>query len=720
MTSTAFKIYGMDCAEEVATLKKELSPIQGVETLDFDVLNGKMVVSYDQEKIRAETLIEAIKRTGMRAEVYSESRAIDQHGTVWERWGRTALTILSGLFLIIGFLIHAGIVGLKTAIADDTLSIPLSAKCFYLLAAISGAWFVLPKAWYSLKRLRPDMNLLMVIAVIGAILIGEWFEAATVSFLFAVSLSLESWSVSRARRAIAALMELTPLKARVIDEKGNEKEVDAAIVAVGTRIIVKPGEKIPLDGKIISGSSSLNQAPITGESMPVNKNPGDEVFAGSINEEGALEIETTKPASESTLSKIIKLVQEAQSKRSASELWVEKFARFYTPLVMGLAFAVAILPPLVLGSPWEKWIYEALVLLVIACPCALVISTPVSIVSALVAAAKSGVLIKGGTFVELPSKIRVIAMDKTGTLTQGKPEVDVIFPLSGHSEEELITIAAAIEKRSEHPLAQAIVRFAAEQKIDPVPVTQYTAVKGKGATATLGNKQVWVGSHRYLEERGKETPEMHAKLDELSAGGRSVVVIGEDSHVCGFISLADKVRSDAKESIDRLKAAGVEKIIMLTGDNKPTANAIANLTGVDEARAELLPEDKVKVIEELVASYGTVAMVGDGVNDAPALARSSLGIAMGVGGTDAALETADIALMKDELSKLPWLIEHSKKTMTVIRQNIFASLSVKALFVILTISGHGSLWLAIAADMGMSLAVVANALRLLNPGASAK
>jgi len=713
MKSVALKIYGMDCAEEVAILKKELSPIDGVQSLNFDILNGKMLLSYDEGKTDLVVLIDAVKRTGMRAELYSESRAIEKHGSIWERLGRTILTTLSGAFLLGGFAVHSMSVGVTAAFTAGDATVPIEAKTLYFFALIFGAWFVFPKAWLSLKRFRPDMNLLMTVAVFGALAIGEWFEATTVAFLFAFSLALESWSVSRARKAIAALMELAPLKARVIDEQGNEEEIDAGMILVGTRILVKPGEKIPLDGKVHAGTSSVNQAPITGESLPVDKVVGDEVFAGSINEEGAIEIETLKPASESTLSKIIKLVKDAQSKRSASEQWVEKFARFYTPAIMVLAIAVAILPPLLFGSPLEKWIYEALVLLVIACPCALVISTPVSIVSSLVAAAKNGILIKGGTYVEIPARLRVIAMDKTGTLTEGKPRVDSLVPLSGHSEAELLTIATAIEKRSEHPLAQAIVRFAASRNINPPPVENYSAVKGKGATATLKGRPVWVGSHRYLEETGKETPELHTKLEELSSGGRSVVVIGEENHICGFITLADKVRPDAKETINQLRKAGIEKIIMLTGDNASTADAIARLTGVDEVRAELLPEDKVKVIEELVSQYQVVAMVGDGVNDAPALARSSLGIAMGAGGSDAALETADIALMRDELSRLPWLILHSKRTLRTIRQNIFASLGVKALFMLLTILGHASLWMAIAADMGVSLFVVANALRLL-------
>ena len=712
MPSVALKIHGMDCAEEVAVLKRELSPVSGVKTLDFDVLNGKMTISYEEEKLNVETLIDAVTKTGMRAEIYTESSVNEPQGSSWERWGKTIFTSLSGALLIGGFIVNASAVGFKAAVSEGEASVPLIAKLLYLSAAVLGAWFVLPKAWLSFKRFRPDMNLLMTIAVLGALAIGEWFEAGTVSFLFALSLALESWSVSRARRAIAALMELAPLKARIIGTNGKEEEVDASGVVTGTRILVKPGEKIPLDGRVVSGNSSVNQAPITGESMPVSKTVGDEVFAGTINEDGAMEIEVSKPASESTLSKIVKLVEEAQSKRSASEQWVEKFARYYTPIVMVSAILVALVPPLIFSASWEHWLYQALVLLVIACPCALVISTPVSIVSSLVAAAKNGVLVKGGTFMELPAQIKVIAMDKTGTLTQGKPEVEVIVPLFGHSENELLTIAAAIEKRSEHPLAHAIVRFATSRSVNPSPVENYTAIKGKGATALLNGKNVWVGSHRYLEERGEESAEMHLKLEELSAGGRSVVIIGEEDHVCGFIALADKVRDNAQESVRQFKELGVEKVIMLTGDNTPTGRAIGKATGVDEVKAELLPEDKVRIIEELVKAHGIVAMIGDGVNDAPALARASIGIAMGAG-SDAALETADVALMNDDLSRIPWLIGHSKRTLRIIRQNISLSLAVKALFVILTFSGHASLWMAIASDTGVSLLVVMNALRLL-------
>ena len=714
MANVALKIHGMDCAEEVSLLKREIAPLKGINELSFDVLNAKMTVSYAPEVVTPESLIEAVNRTGLKAELYEDARTNQKQGTPWDRWNRTVMTSASGVTLALGFLAHSSSVGIASALGESAQPIPLLARILYLVSTVTGAWFVFPKAWGALKRLRPDMNFLMTVAVIGALSIGEWFEAATVAFLFAVSLALESWSVSRARRAVAALMELSPTEARVIGKDGNEVQVAASEVQVGTRIIIKPGEKIPLDSKIVAGYTTIDQAPITGESMPVDKKVGDEIFAGTINQDGAIEAETVKPASQSTLSQIVKMVEEAQSKRSESEQWVERFARYYTPSVMVLATVIAIAPPLLIeGALWSKWFYEALVLLVIACPCALVIATPVSIVAALAAAAKNGILIKGGIYVELPGKLRAIALDKTGTLTEGRPSVEKIVPLSGHTENELLNIAAAIERPSEHPLARAIVQYASEKGINPPAVNDYQAVKGKGATALLNGEPVWVGSHRYLEERGVETPEMHKQLEELSSGGQSVVVIGERDHVCGFITLKDKLRESTPRAIEELKSLGIEHIIMLTGDNEPTARAIAQAAHVSEVRAELLPSDKVKAVEEIVAKYGIVAMVGDGVNDAPALARANLGIAMGAIGTDAALETADIALMKDDLSVLPWLINHSKRALSVIRQNIWAALGVKALFVALALTGYASLWAAIAADMGMSFLVVANSLRLL-------
>ena len=551
-------------------------------------------------------------------------------------------------------------------------------------------------------------------AVIGAAAIGEWFEAATVAFLFAVSLLLESWSVGRARRAIASLMSLTPPSARVRDKDGQLKEIAPDQVDVGTTFIVRPGEKIPLDGTVVKGIGAVNQAPITGESVPVEKQPGSEVFAGTINGDGVIEAKSTKAAQDTTLAKIIQMVGDAQSQRSPSEQWVETFARYYTPVVMALAILVFLLPPMLLGGEWSDWLYRSLVLLVVASPCALVISTPVSIVAALASAAKNGVLIKGGLYVEKPAHLKAIAVDKTGTLTHGQPVVIDVVPLNDHTKTELLERAAALEVHSNHPLAQAIVRKANEEGVDVAAAEEFEIVQGKGARGIVNGKSFWLGSHRYLEERDQETPEVHEQLQSLQDSGRSIVVIGNDEHVCGFLSLADTVRPETKGILADLHAEGIENVAMLTGDNQGTADAIAEEVGIDSVHAELLPENEVEIVELLVEKYGQVAMVGDGVNDAPALARSSLGIAMGAVGTDAAIETADIALMSDDLSKLPWLIRHSKKTLFIIRQNIWFSLGVKLLFVAPTFGGYASLWAAIAADMGASLLVIANSLRLLH------
>jgi Cd2+/Zn2+-exporting ATPase len=537
-------------------------------------------------------------------------------------------------------------------------------------------------------------------------------EAASVSFLFSLSLLLESWSVSRARRAVESLLELSPPTARVLKNGGGEVVTACEDVPVGSAFVVLPGERIPLDGVVERGESEVNQAPITGESVPVPKPAGAEVFAGTVNGEGALEVRSTKLHTDTTLSRIIRMVEEAQERRAPSEQWVERFAARYTPAVMALAMATALVPPL-FGASWAEWIYRSLVLLVIACPCALVISTPVSIVAALATAARHGVLIKGGIYLEAPASLKAIAFDKTGTLTRGAPAVVEVVPFPPHTERELLERAAAIETRSNHPLARAILAHAGSLGIDPIPAAGVQVIQGKGVSGTIAGKLYWLGSHRHLEERGQETPEVHAQLEAMTASGWSAVVVGNDTHVCGFIALADTLRPEARDAVVSLRRAGIEHVIMLTGDNEGTARAIAQKAGIDEVLAELLPEDKVKAVEDMVSRYKTVAMVGDGVNDAPAMARASLGVSMGAAGSDAAIETSDVALMTDDLSRLPWLVGHSKNTLAVIRQNIVFSIAVKALFLLLAMAGLATLWAAIAADMGATLIVIFNALRLL-------
>jgi Cd2+/Zn2+-exporting ATPase len=707
----------MDCAEEVAVLRRELGPlVGGDQNVAFDVLQGRLTVSGGSPN--DSVIMDAVRQTGMRAELWQGK---DASALVTSRWldARTTVTIASGVLTVAGFATHAAISGGATAaLGSEGLGaaavVPLMAKLFYIGAVVSGAWFVLPKALYSLRRLRPDMNLLMTIAVLGAIGIGECFEAATVSFLFALSLALESWSVGRARRAVEALMKVAPESVSVVLPDGTSQATPSVQVAIGAIFRVSPGERIGLDGTVTQGTTEVNQAPITGESLPVTKEPGSAVFAGTINGNGLIEVRSTKIASDTTLAQVIRLVAESQGRRAPAEQWVSRFAQIYTPAVFAAAILVAAIPPLLFQQPWGAWFYQALVLLVIGCPCALVISTPVSIVAGLASAARNGVLVKGGLALELPARLKAIALDKTGTLTEGKPAVAKVVALNGHTEQELLERAGALEASSEHPLARAIREYVKSRGLRPEQARDFTLIPGKGAIAQLDGRMFWLGSHRFLEERGQESPEVHSLLDELSATGHSVVVIGNESHVCGFIALADQLRLGIRRFLAETRALGVPHIVMLTGDNEGTARTIAKQAGIDEVHSDLLPADKVAVMESLVQKYGVVAMVGDGVNDAPAMARSSLGIAMGAIGSDAAIEAADIALMSDDLHQLPWLIAHSRRTVSIIRQNITLSLAVKFVFVVLALSGHASLWAAIAADMGVSLLVILNGLRLLN------
>ena len=711
--TTTLRVHGLDCADEATELREALQSRLGVRELSFDLLRGLMIVEHDEATITRDELIAAIAVIGLRAELECDVCPVEGSASEPRRGWRSAVTVASGVLLGAGFIEQLMTDGWLSLLGSEDASANIVARGLFIASAIIGGSIVLPKAWLALQRGRLDMNVLMTVAVAGAIGIGQFSEAATVAFLFAVSLALEAWSVSRARRAVEALMTLTPDTARVLHPDGSEVSLPANAVQIGDTLVVRPGEKFPLDGRVHKGETTVDQAPITGESVPVPKRPSDEVFAGTINQDGAVEIIATKRADDSTLALIIRLVTDAQRKRSLTEQWVEKFARYYTPTVMALAVAVMLLPPLVAGASWSHWFYQGLVLLVIACPCALVISTPVSFVAALTSAAHQGVLVKGAGYLELASRLKAVAFDKTGTLTVGRPEVKEVVALSGHTEHEVLDIAAAIESRSQHPLAVAIVRHANSLGLRPQPAENFQAIPGQGATATLANLPVWIGSHRAFEQRGQETPELHDRLEQLAARGHSVVIVAAHEHVCGLISLGDAIRPNAKDALATLHRVGVERLVMLTGDNPAAAATVALAVGIDDVRAELLPEDKVAAIEELVSRHVIVGMIGDGVNDAPAMARASLGIAMGAAATDTALETADIALMTDDLSRISWLIAHSHRTMRIIRQNITASLGIKAAFVVLTILGHANLWTAIAADMGVSLAVVFNAMRLL-------
>ncbi len=694
---STFKIEGMDCHEEVAILEKRLNRLSGLESLDADVVGQRLRIKYDAARLSASSIAEAVAQTGMRAWLEHEEPA----PATASAHTRQRLVLLSGASLVLGLAGHAlGATGLLSWLP-------------FFASVVLGGVHTGRRALMSARGGVLDIHVLMVVAVIGAVALGEWTEAASVVFLFALAQLLETRAMERARGAIRALMDLAPSEA-LVSRDGEERLTPIDDVRVGDVVIVRPGEKLPLDGRVSAGDSHVNQAPVTGESLPVEKTAGDEVFAGTINGRGALEVLVTRLRRDSTLARIIDLVDRAQAQRAPSQAFVDRFARVYTPVVLGAAVLVAIAPPLLAGGEWGAWFYRSLVLLVISCPCALVISTPVSIVSALAAAARKGVLIKGGARLEKMAAVRAVAFDKTGTLTKGRVTVMEVVPFNGASEADVLRRAASLESRSEHPIGRAIVERALERGVTQVlPAASFQALPGRGAEGLIGSVPILVGSHRLFEERGLCSPELEQALTALADRGLSTVMVASAGKAIGIIGVADQPRESARDAIELLRANGVEHIVLLTGDHEPAARALAESLGIDAWRANLLPEDKVAAVHELRDRYGVLAMVGDGVNDAPALASSDVGIAMGVAGSDAALETADVALMADELLKIPYALRLSRATTRNIRVNIGFSLVLKGAFLLMAVAGTATLWMAVAADMGASLIVIGNALRLL-------
>ncbi len=687
-----YRVDGLDCPTESGPIRRELETLAGVESVSFDHARGQFTVTGDAEDaaIRA-----AVARAGMRAVPWTDG---DASGSGWSP-------------LQLG----AGVAGAALIAGVATQAYGGSAVPFYLSSIAAGLLPVVPRAFAAARAMRPDMHLLMCIAVLGAVAIGEWIEGATVSFLYLLSLVLESWSVRRAHGAVEKLLELAPNEATLPD--GTTRPAED--IPVGARILVPAGARVPLDGVVADGESpaagvpaagvTVDQSPITGESMPVDKAPGDEVYAGSVNGPVALFMTTTKPAQESTLAHMARLVEDADARRGRTERAVERFARIYTPVVVALAVLLAVVPPLAFGAVFATWLYRALVLLVIACPCALVISTPVAIVAGLTAAARRGVLVKGGAALETPARVRVIALDKTGTLTLGRPRVAKVVPLHGHDQDEVLARAAAIATGSNHPLSRAVAKEARARGVEIPAPESIVEHGGLGVEGTFDGRRFWLGSERFAQQK-KQTDG-----DVLGQEPGTTLYVGNDKHLCGIVVVADELRPKIADDLARLRAeAGPDTaLVMLTGDRQDIAQEVARAAGVDDVRAQLLPEDKLAAIEELRQKHGAVAMIGDGINDAPALAAADVGIAMGAIGSDAAIETADIALLGDELNRLPWLFAHSKNTSAIIRQNITAALAIKALFMALTMFGSASLWAAIAADTGMTLVVIANSLRLL-------
>ena len=609
-------------------------------------------------------------------------------------------------------------VAIATGMLFDWLGRPLLPTTLYVVAIALSIESPARGAWRALRRRALDIDVLMIIAVVGAAALGEWLEAAAVVWLFGVAHWLEARSMDRARRAIQSLMTLAPIMATV--RRGRrEQEIAVEDVRVGDVVIVRPGGRFPVDGIVVSGITDVDQSPVTGESRPIEKAEGDAVFAGSINGTGAVEIEASRAAADSTLAHIIHLVQDAQSRRAPVQTFVDRFARRYTPAVVVLAVLVAVVPPVFAGgiAGWSaassEWVYRALALLVVACPCALVISTPVSFVSALTAAARSGVLVKGGAVLERLAATRCVAFDKTGTLTHARVTVADVFGVEGATTEGVLSVAAALESRSEHPIGRAIVTRARSSGLEISAGESFRALPGLGAEATVGAVTAVVGSHRLFEERQLCTPALHARAEEVQERGATPVLVSHGGAALGVIELADHLRATGRETIAALRDEGIDRVVMLTGDAKSAARSVHTSMGVDESHAELLPGDKVAAIHDLRDRYGAIAMVGDGINDAPALAAADVGIAMGVAGTDVALETADVTLMSDDIKKVPYAIRLGRATLQNVRLNVGIALGLKAAFVVLAVSGLATLWMAILADTGASLLVTANSLRLL-------
>lgn len=699
MEQTRLIVNNMCCAEEVDTVERMVQELPGVQEVRANVLKRTVVVTHDPSMTTSDGLIRALTQVGMEA-----SR--EQGGISRLRSSHLILTVLSGTGLAVGSTFH-------WVHGSDVIE-----KGIFAMAIVAGGWFIAPKAWSAVKRFSPDMNLLMSIATLGAVGIGAWDEAATVIFLFSLAELLESFSLSRARGAIQKLMTLAPETAWV--KRGNKfLELPVSEVVIGDTILIKPGGRIPLDGTVEKGESSVDQSPITGESIPISKAIGDLVFAGSINGEGSLEVHVTKPFTDTTLAKIIHLVEEAQSQRAPAQRFVDRFAARYTPIVLALAVGVTVIPPVFLGQPWVVWFYRALVMLVIACPCALVISTPVSIVSGLTAAARKGVLIKGGAYLESLGKLNVLCLDKTGTVTQGRPKVIAVLPLHLTQSETLLRIASALEAQSEHPVARAILEHARQNGVSYPAAESFRSVTGKGVIGKVEGRGYFLGNHKLIEEMARCTPEIEKTLTKIEEQGLTAVAIGSchdhsnQGDVLGIISIGDAIRPEARDAFQRLKEHGIQRLVLLTGDNQVTAERIARKVGIPEVYSQLLPQEKVEQVKRLMQDGSRVGMIGDGINDAPALATADVGIAMGAAGTDVALETADVALMADDLSKLPEAIALGRFAERVIRQNIAFAIGEKVLFLGLAAAGIAALWMAIAADMGASLLVIFNGLRLL-------
>lgn len=693
-----FRVQGFSCINCAATFENNVKKLPGVKDAKVNFGASKIYV-------KGTTTIAELEKAGAfeNLKVREEKEQLVVKKPIWKQKENIKVYVSAVLLLISWFI--------AVQYGEEQ---PFS-TVGYAVSILIGGYTLFIKGLKNLTKLQFDMNTLMTIAIIGALIIGEWGEGATVVILFAISEALERYSMDKARRSLESLIDIAPKEA-IIRRGTTDTNVHVDDINIGDIMLVKAGQKIAMDGIVVKGASTVNQAAITGESVPVAKIINDEVFAGTLNEEGLLEVRVTKRVKDTTLAKIVHLVEEAQAERAPSQAFVDKFAKYYTPVIIGLALCIAIIPPF-FGGDWREWIYQGLAVLVVGCPCALVVSTPIAIVTAIGNAARHGVLVKGGIYLEEAARLSTVAFDKTGTLTKGLPTVTDIIVFQG-DEKSLLAVAAAVEKGSQHPLASAIINKAEASGTDTsdIKVEDVYAITGKGIKAIVQDEQYYVGSPTLFEELYHAIgADIKQQIAALQNQGKTVIVVGTSEVILGLIAVADEVRKSAKEIIKKLYTIGIEKTIMLTGDNKATAQAIGKQVGVPTVQAELLPQDKLSYIKDLrESSQGRVAMVGDGVNDAPALASAHIGIAMGGAGSDTALETADIVLMSDDLEKLPYLIKLSQKTLAIIKQNITFSISIKVLALLLVVPGWLTLWIAIFADMGATLLVTLNCLRLLN------
>ncbi|KKB44121.1 heavy metal translocating P-type ATPase [Bacillus thermotolerans] len=699
-----YRVEGFSCANCAGKFEKNVKKLSGVH-------DAKVNFGASKIEVYGNTTIEELEKAGAfeNLKVTQDKPLREEKQEVKEEkepfYKKHSTLLYASLLIVFGY-ISQFVNGEENIITS----------LLFAAAIVIGGYSLFKVGFQNLLHFEFDMKTLMTVAIIGAAIIGEWAEGAIVVILFAISEALERFSMDRARQSIRSLMDIAPKEA-LVRRNGQEMMIHVDDIAVGDIMIVKPGQKLAMDGVVVNGYSAVNQATITGESVPVEKTVDDEVFAGTLNEEGILEVKVTKLVEDTTISKIIHLVEEAQGERAPSQAFVDKFAKYYTPIIMIIAGLVAVVPPLLFGGSWGTWVYQGLAVLVVGCPCALVISTPISIVSAIGNAAKKGVLIKGGIYLEEMGALKAIAFDKTGTLTKGVPVVTDFKMLNNQvNAEDMLSIITALEYRSGHPLASAIMKKADEENISytHVIVDDFSSITGKGIKGTINGTTYYIGNPKLFENLSVDfNNEQDQLVTALQNQGKTAMVVGTEKEILAVIAVADEVRESSKEVIQKLHQLGIKKTIMLTGDNKGTADAIGGHVGVTDIQAELLPQDKLEFIKQLRSKYGNVAMVGDGVNDAPALAASTVGIAMGGAGTDTALETADVALMGDDLRKLPFSVKLSRKALTIIKQNITFALAIKFIALLLVIPGWLTLWIAILSDMGATLLVALNGLRLM-------